>query len=169
MQLSPPPRPVLLFACGNPSRGDDALGPMICERIQAQQRDTGSFPDLDLLTDFQFQIEHALDLQQRRWVVFVDASLTVKPPFAFYPLHAHRDTTFTTHAMSPAAVLAVYRQLYGQPPPAYMLSIRGDDFALGRPLSTRAQEYLEAALAFVNRLPFDQPFDETGIATQFCT
>jgi Ni,Fe-hydrogenase maturation factor len=26
--------PVLILACGNPSRGDDALGPLLLERLQ---------------------------------------------------------------------------------------------------------------------------------------
>ena len=28
--------PLLILAVGNPSRGDDALGPMLLERLQAQ-------------------------------------------------------------------------------------------------------------------------------------
>ena len=170
MPESSEPCPVLMFAYGNPARGDDALGPALYERIQAQQRDSTSFSDVELLTDYQLQVEHALDLQRRRWVLFVDASLTAQPPYVFYPLQPARSTDYTTHAMSPAAVLAVYRQVYRQPPPpAFMLSIRGYDFRLGQPLSTRARHYLDAAFTFVRSLPFAQPFDQNGFCKKFCT
>ena len=59
-------KPVLLLGYGNPSRGDDALGPMLLEMLEADRR-AGRAPDnFETLTDFQLQVEHALDLQRRR-------------------------------------------------------------------------------------------------------
>jgi hydrogenase maturation protease len=145
-----PARPILVFTYGNPSRGDDALGPAMHDMLREQQRAAGLLPDVELLTDFQLQIEHATDLQQRERVVFVDASLTAPPPYAFDPLHPEQDTSYTTHAMSPAAVLAVYQQIHQQPPPpAFLLSIRGYEFALGEPLSARARLHLQSAFEFL--------------------
>jgi hypothetical protein len=48
--------PILVFAWGNPSRGDDALGPLFAERIEAL-----GLPGVECLTDFQLQVEHALE------------------------------------------------------------------------------------------------------------
>ena len=59
--------PVVVFAVGNPSRGDDALGPLLAERIEA------AFPDIVVISDFQLQIEHALDLVGAELILFIDA------------------------------------------------------------------------------------------------
>ena len=123
----------------------------------------GRFADVELLTDFQLQIEHAVDLQDRERVLFVDASLTAHPPYEFYPLAAQRDSGYTTHAMSPAAVLSVFQQVNGQaPPPAFMLSIRGYAFELGEPLSSRARSHLGQACELVSSL-LDSPSTDTWL------
>ena len=144
--------PILVFPFGNPSRGDDALGPAIYQLLNDKQQDTG-LHNIDLLTDFQLQIEHALDLEARKAVIFVDASVTCTPPYEFYRLQPEADNSYTTHAMSPASVLEVYRQVNRrQPPPAWMLSIRGYDFELGQALSGRAGQNLLQGYDFLNRL-----------------
>jgi hydrogenase maturation protease len=142
----------LIFGYGNPSRGDDALGPELLRRIEAL-RQTGSLPGFDTLTDFQLQVEHALDLRERPLVLFVDASVSAPAPFRFSRLAAERDHSYSTHAISPAAVLAVFRQIHAEPPPpCFLLAIRGEAFELGQPLSPAAEAHLNAALGFVTEL-----------------
>ena len=143
-------KPVLVFACGNPSRGDDSLGPALAGLITSRQRQTGAFRRVEVLTDFQLQIEHALDLLQRERVLFIDASVDARPPYEFHALAAAKDYGYTSHIMTPAAVLAVYQQIRQQAPcPAFVLSIRGYGFDLGADLSPRAREHLEVAHEFV--------------------
>ncbi len=139
--------PLLIFACGNPSRGDDALGPLLLERLE-----TLNLPGVELLTDFQLQVEHAVDLQGRERVLFVDASVSCPPPFELSRLSAAKDRSFTSHAMSPAAVLQAYQELYGETPPAWLLAVRGESFELGEPLSAAAQGNLEQAFTLVQTL-----------------
>jgi hydrogenase maturation protease len=149
---------ILVFSYGNPSRGDDALGPaMHAELEQHLQRleDTS----VELLTDFQLQIEHAVDLQDRGAVIFVDAGISSTKPYTFARLEAQRDETITSHAMSPSAVLQVYEDLnHEQPPPCYMLTICGYTFGLGKPLSAQAQINLDESLMFLSGL-FAKPVD----------
>lgn len=144
---------LLIFGWGNPSRGDDALGPALIERFEAALPDHPEWGDVALLTDFQLQPEHALDLEGRRRVLFVDASVSCAPPFAFSRLAPQREVGYTTHAMRPAALLAVFRQLSGRDaPPTWLLTIRGDAFELGEPLGAAAQAHLDAAAIFVESL-----------------
>ena len=143
-----PANPSLIFTWGNPSRGDDALGPAMYELLLQQD-----FSGVDLLTDFQLQIEHAIDLEGRERVLFVDASTSASAPFEFVRLQPEQDASYTTHAMSPQALLSVYRQVNGcTPPPAWLLSIRGYEFGLGLPLSAAANTNLLAAFNHVKRL-----------------
>ena len=139
---------LLIFGYGNPSRGDDALGPMLLERLE-----TEGVSGIECLTDFQLQVEHALDLEGRELALFIDAHLTCTPPYEFTLLQPELDRSYTTHAMSPAAVLQVYQQInHRPPPPSFMLSVRGERFELGEGLSLSAQANLEAALQFIQLL-----------------
>lgn len=138
--------PLLVFGWGNPSRGDDALGPLLTERIQAL-----GLPDVECLTDFQLQIEHALDLEGRQLVLFVDASLDAEPPFKISRLSPRDDAGISTHALAPEAVMQVYVELQDKDaPPCYLLAMRGERFELGKGLSPVAEHSLEAACDWVN-------------------
>ena len=142
------PAPILIFAYGNPSRGDDALGPAMYDLLHEMLPD-----DVELLTDFQLQIEHSMDLDQREAVLFIDASISAEAPFHFYPLQAERDNSFTSHAMSPTSLLDAYQQVNKQlAPPAFMLEIRGYEFELGQPMSEQAEINMKQAVSFMRDL-----------------
>lgn len=142
--------PTLIFGWGNPSRGDDALGPLLLERVEALLPSHPEWEAVDLLTDFQLQVEHALDLDGRRRVLFVDASAAaLDAPYGVRQLEAARDSSFTTHALSPQGVMHVYEKVRGMPPPpCHLLAIAGEAFELGTPLSGAAAANLEAAVAW---------------------
>lgn len=142
-------KPILLFGYGNPSRGDDALGPLLLNYVE----NTVNPSSVEILTDFQLQIEHALDLENRDLVLFVDASVSCIDAFDFSVLEPDKDKSYTTHAMSPAAVLDVYREIKRQtPPPCFLLSIKGESFELGEGLSAIAEKNLSHACQFVKQL-----------------
>lgn len=150
--MSSLPAPVLIFTYGNPSRGDDALGPAMFELLEKYQQETSKMDRVELLSDFQLQIEHVLDLQCRESVLFIDAGVSCAEPFERVKLSAKRDQSFTTHAMSPSSVLAVYKQInHCEPPPAYLLTIRAYEFGLGREMSEQAKANLQKAYNFVIR------------------
>lgn len=132
---------VVVFVVGNPSRGDDALGPALLASVAEELP-----PDVEVIEDFQLQIEHALDLQQRQLALFIDAGELTPAPFVFYETQPRRDPTLSSHAMSPEAVLQVFKDVQaGVPPPAFVLGIRGESFDLGAALSPAAQGYLQQA------------------------
>lgn len=138
------PAPVLVFGWGNLSRGDDALGPLCLERLRTSVTPTAG---VDYLDDYQLQIEHALDLVGRQRVLFVDASLSCRAPFEVTQVRAAQDASFTTHALSPQALLQVFRDVQGtEPPLCTLLAIRGERFELGEPPSPAALAHLAAAL-----------------------
>lgn len=140
--------PTLVFGIGNPSRGDDALGPLFVERAAASLAAEVGTGQLEFLTDFQLQIEHVLDLVGRRRVCFVDASVGCAPPFEFSPVSPCSGAAPFSHVMEPATLLDVYRATQGQAPQAWVLAIRGERFELGATLSESAHAHLDAALAF---------------------
>jgi len=144
---------MLIFAWGNPSRGDDALGPALIERLGVALPAHPEWGEVALLTDFQLQPEHALDLDGHDRVLFVDASVSCASPYVFDRLQPSAGFGYTTHAMQPEALLGVFRQVTGrEPSPAWLLTIRGLSFGLGEPLSAEAAANLEAAAGFVESL-----------------
>lgn len=145
--------PVVIFVVGNPSRGDDAIGPVICGRLEKWLENEGLAGQFELIEDFQLQIEHALDLQGRQLALFIDAGAKTAAPFTFQRIVAATGIAHTTHELPPAAVLQVYLQTEGnQPPPAFVLCVRGEDFELGEPLSAAAENHLEAAFGWLTQL-----------------
>lgn len=142
-------KPILLFGFGNPSRGDDAVGPLLIDCLQHHV----DHQQVDLLTDFQLQVEHVLDLQHRQLVIFADAAVDQSEPFLLTPLEARQDNSYSSHAMSPQALLLVYQNVTGySPPPSYLLSIAAESFELGENVSVAASRNLREACDFIEQL-----------------
>lgn len=143
---------VLVFACGNPSRGDDALGPLLLDRLRVWLATEELSDRFELLGDFQLQIEHALDLLGRRMALFIDAGQRTPAPFLFRQVSAEDRFNASTHALSPAAVLAVLERIGESPPPAFVLCVRGECFDLGAGLSVAARAHADAAFRLLQTL-----------------
>jgi len=145
-----PSTQLVVFTCGNPSRGDDALGPELMHRLVDSYAELAN---IQFIEDFQLQIEHSLDLTNRDLALFIDADVACQPPFTFTRLQPLQDHGYTTHAIHPAALLHVYQQIFKQPPPpAFLLSLRGENFELGEPLSQVANQHLQVAFEFIKPL-----------------
>ena len=139
--------PTLVLTWGNPSRGDDALGPAMFDLLEKDQ-----LPGVEIITDFQLQIEYSTDIADRTTVFFVDASLSAGEPFELTRLQPERDDSFTSHALSPQALLSICQQVNNSSlPDSYLLAIRGYDFELGQKMSQKALNNLEMAYAELRR------------------
>lgn len=139
---------VVVFAVGNESRGDDGVGPVLLRRLEP------ALPaGARAVLDFQLQMEHALDLRDADLALFVDASCGLDAAFAFYEIGPEASASSFSHALSPAAVLAVFRRIEPlAPPPAFVLAIRASRFKLGDGLSPDAATDLDSALQFAREL-----------------
>lgn len=140
------PAPILVFGIGNPSRGDDALGPLLIKRLQALQAD-GRLREVELLTDFQLQVEHTLDLCGRERVIIVDAAVDLDVPYRLTPVEPVPGSSWSTHSLTPAALGALFCSLFGALPRFEQLAIGAKSFLLGDGPSAHAMQHLEAALA----------------------
>ena len=139
--------PTLVFGWGNPSRGDDALGPLFVERFATLTAARSGHEAVECLTDFQLQVEHALDLKGRARVLFVDADARLGAPVALTRIAPATAGGPFSHALSPQAVMQVFVDVDGHaPPPCWLLAIRGEAFELGDVLSPAAAVHLEKAL-----------------------
>jgi len=145
--------PVLIFAVGNESRGDDAIAPLLLRRLDAWLDAENIAGRFELLEDFQLQVEHATDLVGRELVLFIDAGMDTPEPYTFYRTRTNDSRTLFSHAITPEAVLSTYMQVYQEaPPPAFVLCVRGERFELGTPLSPQAEQRVELAMGFLQEL-----------------
>lgn len=147
------PRQALnLFTWGNPSRGDDAIGPelhRIIEQLIAQL----AIKNIQLIEDFQLQPEHVFDIDQRACVVFIDASYQGDNAYQIAAVKSTGHIGYTTHALSPSALLTLYEKTQNKAsPPAFLISVRGYCFDLGSPLSKQAEENIKLTTLFLKKL-----------------
>ena len=142
---------LLIIGYGNPGRGDDALGPELLSRIEAD-----ALPGIECQSDMQLQVEYVTDLENRELILFIDADASCAAPFHFSQISAEKDDSYTSHAMTPHAVLHAYQQVFGmQAPPTFLLRIRGYQFELGESLSEEASANLTDATLFLRQLSKD--------------
>ena len=145
--------PILIFAIGNESRGDDALAPLLLRKLDAWLQAEGLTEGFELIEDFQLQVENVTDMAGRKMILFIDAGMDTPAPYAFYRAQTSGSHTLYSHALTPEAVLAVYPQIYQEsPPPVFVLCIRGEQFELGSSLSLAAENRLEVAMDFMRGL-----------------
>ncbi len=141
--------PALVIAIGNPSRGDDAFGPRLAERLEAWLAREG-IGAVEVLTDMQLNVETALDLVGRQRVLVIDAAVSGATPFTCVEVTPAHDRSYTTHSVSPQAILQVYRDLgLREPPRTELLAVRGASFELGEALSPAGRRHLEMAWMFL--------------------
>jgi hydrogenase maturation protease len=145
--------PILIFAIGNESRGDDAIAPLLLRRLAEWLETKDIAGRFELLEDFQLQVEHATDMVGRELVLFIDAGMDTPAPYTFFRTQSNDSRTLFSHAITPEAVLSTYQQVYQHPPPpAFVLCIRGDQFELGEPPSPEAGQRMELAMGFLQEL-----------------
>lgn len=130
---------LVVLAAGNEARGDDALGPRMLARVEAL-----GVPRVRTVLDFQFQVEHALDLDDAAEALFIDAHCSQAVPACLAGLVPAVAPGVASHALTPAQVLAVRRQIHRPLPPAWLLSLRGASFGLGEGLSAAGEASLAA-------------------------
>lgn len=139
---------VLLIGYGNPGRCDDGLGPAFARALEGE-----SSGGLTVESNYQLTVEDADAVARHDVVVFADAAVDGPEPFAFRPVEAGGDMSFSTHSIEPEGVLALAQRLFGAETAAYTLGIRGYVFnRFGETLSAGARENLAKAVAFFRSL-----------------
>ena len=116
-----------VFAWGNTCRGDDAIGPLLAGRLRAMHK-----PGLRVIEDHQLNIEHVTDIEGDGPVLFIDASLDVDAGLRLERVVPSEEGNFSTHAISPQALLNVFERTMRSPAPdAWVLHVAAREFGLG--------------------------------------
>jgi hydrogenase maturation protease len=142
----------LVIACGNPLRGDDAVGHAAAERVIAWR-----LPDVRVLVVHQLAPELICELRQARRVVFIDAGLHSDAAYRVRDLTPSKTRRVFGHHECAENVLALLVDLEGAAPESWLLSVRAASFDHGAGLSAEASRGLEEAMSWLRRFLADPP------------
>lgn len=161
--LGPGPGPghVLVIGYGNTLRGDDGLGPRVAESIDALR-----LPGVRTLVCHQLAPEHADPVSQAETVVFVDAAVDAPEGILLRPLTPGPTTQLMAHAADPRTILALARDVFGNAPKAWWLTIPARRMEFGEELSPEAARGREEAIHAVRSMvdPLPEPIPPSGAA-----
>ena len=136
---------ILVLAYGNPGRQDDGLGPALAERLAEHD-----LPGVRVESDLQLQLEDVTRIAEHDVVVFADATVSGPGPFSFRRTQPGGSISFTTHSVSPAALLTLAREHFQAEPAGWVLAVRGYAFeGFGDGLSEKAAANLDDAARFL--------------------
>ncbi len=138
----------VLFCIGNVARQDDGLGWAFADAIEQSELFKG-----EIYRNYQLNIEDAETASNAETVVFVDAFQgEAEEGFIFEECKADGKITFTTHALSPYAILALTNDLFQKFPQAYVLKIKGESWELGREMLPETKESLRKAITYFKEI-----------------
>jgi len=143
---------ILVIGYGNPGRLDDGLGPRLAAEVERL-----GIPGVEVDSDYQLNVEHALEASRHDIVIFADADSRGEEAFSFREIRPACDSSFTTHDVAPEQVLGLAHSLFGGRARGFVLGIRGYELnELGERLTPEAGQTLASALAFLARLLRDR-------------
>ena len=138
---------ILIIGFGNPGRVDDGIGPACIKRLEQLDLDRNQ---ITLDSDYQLTLETSQDIANHQEIIFIDASVVGDKAFLFEPIPTGINESFSTHDISPSALMQLTNCLYKKTPKASMLAIRGYEFnQFGEYLSDKAQINLNAGINFL--------------------
>jgi len=129
----------LIICIGNIARGDDAVGWRVAAALE------GRLPaDVRLLRVHQLDVVLAEDVAHAASVVFVDAERRDLPAVARQPVY-EGTTSVGAHGLDPAGLLGLARGLFGQAPPAELVTVAAPEMAHDEALSPIAVASVQQA------------------------
>ncbi len=146
---------ILVIGYGSPIRGDDALGPLVADRLES-----AGVPDgVEVMSRHVLTVELVAELAGRDRVIFLDAAADAAPGRVdCRRLEPARDAVSSmAHFLDPAELLAWCETLYGHLPECFLISAGGASFDYANyRLTPIAERAVEQMLDGVRRLMADE-------------
>ena len=147
---------ILVIGFGNPAREDDGIGPAVVAAIE------GSVPNnVTLDSDYQLNVENAHDIAENDIVIFVDAAVEGDEPYSFKRVEPERSDSFSTHSVTPGAVIGMAHDLFGAKTVGFMLAVRGYSFRVfTEEMTKEALSNVKSAIGHLKKVLKTQVFEE---------
>ena len=142
-----PAIPTLVIGCGNQLRTDDGVGPAAAGIVESWHT-----PGIKVRIVQQLLPELIDELANVDRILFLDAAINQQDcPFRLVAVEPRKSNRILGHHATPASLLALLRELNGNQPEAFLLTISASSFEHGAELKTCTQENLQAALLEITR------------------
>lgn len=141
----------LVIGYGSPIRGDDALGPLVADRLEEEQLPG----EVEVMSRHILTAELVADLMDKDRVIFLDAAVEGEPgEVRCRRLRPDASAVSTmAHFLDPRELLAWCETLYGRTPETFLVSACGADFGYANyRLSAVGEGAAERMLDWVRRL-----------------
>jgi hydrogenase maturation protease len=144
---------VLIIAYGNPLRGDDGIAWRAADLLEEKFARS----EVEILRTHQLTPEVAESATRVEAVIFVDAAfadgITAQPgEIREASIVPTKETPSFSHHLSPGAVIALARDLYGVSPRASCVTLAGQSFDHGESLSPAVAAALPAFVVRIEAL-----------------
>jgi hydrogenase maturation protease len=137
----PVPTDILVIGYGNTLRGDDGVGPRVAEAV-AQL----TLPGVRTLACPMLTPELADPISRAGKVIFVDAAVDAPNEVQWRQLQPNETSQLMAHAADPRTMLALSRDVFGQVPEAWWLTIPAVDLSFREEFSPNVQSGFADAL-----------------------
>ena len=146
-------RQILVIGYGNPLRGDDGFGSLAARYLEERR-----IPGLEVIISHQLNPELAELLHDRSHAIFLDAVAGDEPgTLRATPVEPCDLSSSGMHHFEPGSLLALSQAIYGQAPPATLITATARSFDHGdeisaevRQAAARAAEAIASAAASGN-------------------
>ena len=143
--MSLKPLNILLIGYGNPGRLDDGLGPAVADAIEKKV-----LPGVTVDSNYQLSVEDADAIAKNDVVLFVDADTSGPEPFWIERVDPEKEISFSSHSISPNALMDMSANMFGGHAKGYIVGIRGYEFnEFGERLSLQAVHNMNETIAFL--------------------
>lgn len=134
-------RHILVIGYGNPLRGDDGFGKVAAELLQQR-----GFAGLEIIVSHQLNPELAERIHNSRHTIFLDAEAGDEPGALRATAVEPCDLSSSgMHNFEPGSLLALSQALYGEAPPATLITAGARSFEHGAEISPEVRCAANAA------------------------
>ena len=137
----------LVIGYGNDLRTDDGAGRWVADRVEEL-----NLADVEVKSISQLTPEIALDISERRLVVFVDANVSVADVEVSNVQPAADGPTLMTHHGDPAAIVGLARRFGQEPESSVLVSIPVFETGMGQELTPECAVFAQRALVLIPTL-----------------
>ena len=138
---------LLVIGYGNTLRSDDGVGSRVAEAVQELD-----LPGVTALSCALLTPELADPISKAGRVIFVDAAVDAPAGVELRPISAAETTQILAHAADPCTLLALARDVFGQIPKAWWLTIPVENLGIGEELSEKARRGFDRAVAEIRKM-----------------
>jgi hydrogenase maturation protease len=132
---------VLIIGYGNTLRGDDGVGPRVAEAVGGL-----NLPGVRTLMCPLLTPELADPISRVERVIFVDAAVDAPPEMRWRKLQPKESSQLMAHAADPRTMLALARDVFGNAPEAWWLTIPAVDLGFCEQFSPAVRRDFAAAV-----------------------